>query len=184
MSCAVPRLRNQTPRSFRVWRRSEEGKGYRRQMFRAYGRFYGYPDCCVESFVTQPASMRTTEQTSVARHYGFGFVPCPDHAHQVARGAVTYRALIKNESRGVRAPLVRSPTGLLHYIRCRHVRRFLDKWHGDHNTALPEAKAGQERMCQDCRPGAKLAILKHQLYCQDRCLENILSRRGPVAPLK
>ena len=71
------------------------------------GKFYGYPDCCIDSFLsgaTTPLELkrvrqRTQDQQKVAQQ---GFIPCEDHAKQILQGEIKIEDLIlatRKESR-------------------------------------------------------------------------------------
>jgi hypothetical protein len=56
------------------------------------GKYYGYPVCCIKSFLT---TFEITEaQESV--HEGHGFLPCPECSQKILEGKATLESLITN----------------------------------------------------------------------------------------
>jgi hypothetical protein len=58
-----------------------------------YGRYLGYPDCCIEAFgdVAIPFILRP----EISRQASFeGFLPCPSCAKKLLAGDITYNELI------------------------------------------------------------------------------------------
>lgn len=58
-----------------------------------YGRYYGYPTCCIKHFCRHLGSL-TWHQSRV--HNGYGFIPCPYHAKKIYHGEITIESLITN----------------------------------------------------------------------------------------
>ena len=56
------------------------------------GKFYGYPECCIDSFILD--IKRTRNQRYV--HKGLGFIPCNNCATKIMNGENTLEQLIKN----------------------------------------------------------------------------------------
>lgn len=59
-----------------------------------YGRYFGYPECCIRSFVRGPifASDRNPVQLKASNHTGF--IPCVKHSKQVVSGKIKLEDLI------------------------------------------------------------------------------------------
>jgi hypothetical protein len=60
------------------------------------GQYYGYPECCIEWFITRALTfpgMPPLTPAQAAAHGGRGFVPCPECAEKVT--AETIHTLIK-----------------------------------------------------------------------------------------
>lgn len=63
------------------------------------GKFYGYPDCCIDDFVGRIITEEfsdgmTKEQDQV--HQNLGFIPCHSCAVKIINGETTLEGLIKN----------------------------------------------------------------------------------------
>jgi len=60
------------------------------------GEFFGYPKCCVKSFVKYVTGKgkRTRIQSSTA--HPEGFVPCEPHAKRIHRGEINVKEIIQN----------------------------------------------------------------------------------------
>jgi hypothetical protein len=56
------------------------------------GKYYGYPKCCIDSFILD--IKRTRNQRYV--HKGLGFIPCNNCATKIMNGENTIEQLIKN----------------------------------------------------------------------------------------
>lgn len=73
-----------------------------------YGKFLGYPECCIEEFgdVAIPFlfRMEITKKASVN-----GFLPCPSCAQKLLDGKVSYEELI-NPNRRCSVPFKIKPT--------------------------------------------------------------------------
>lgn len=59
------------------------------EQWQHYGRYFGYPKCCVESFCYQT---RTRSQSHAGD--GSGFIPCKHHAKMINSGEITLNDLI------------------------------------------------------------------------------------------
>ena len=53
------------------------------------GRFYGYPECCIQAFVESFDKFpnHVTEEQEIASEYK-GFIPCIEHAKQILEGKI------------------------------------------------------------------------------------------------
>lgn len=51
--------------------------------FEEWGRYFGYPECCIKWFVEHAGTKLTTSQNAVHGHRGF--IPCPSCADKVTR---------------------------------------------------------------------------------------------------
>lgn len=67
---------------------------------REMGRIFGYPDCCIEEFISDGKIMnkkkkdvRNGAQIAIARDTD-GFVPCKMHAKMIFRGETTPEDLV------------------------------------------------------------------------------------------
>lgn len=70
------------------------------------GKKLGYPQCCIDAFCAQPpqvlqASKPTEDdklryKVSILNGKATGFIPCIDHAKQIASGKITLQSLIKD----------------------------------------------------------------------------------------
>jgi len=58
------------------------------------GKYYGYPQCCIDAFCNRIDLNLTPAQEQVLDNHGF--IPCHDHALMVVKGEVTLESLIKN----------------------------------------------------------------------------------------
>lgn len=59
------------------------------------GKYYGYPECCINSFTKRDVfDPLTKEQEAV--HKNKGFIPCPKCAKKVHNGSVSIEGLIKD----------------------------------------------------------------------------------------
>ena len=58
-----------------------------------YGKFYGFPTCCIQEFKEyfEEAKERTNEQRQACSN---GFVPCHEHSLQILSGTVKIEDLI------------------------------------------------------------------------------------------
>ena len=67
---------------------------------REYGRIFGYPECCIEEFISDQEILHTTgedvrneDQKDVARSTS-GFVPCKMHTQMIVSGQTTPELLV------------------------------------------------------------------------------------------
>lgn len=58
------------------------------------GKYYGYPECCTQSFNTIQVYERSLVQKSV--HKNTGFIPCHECAMKIVNNETTLEGLIKN----------------------------------------------------------------------------------------
>jgi hypothetical protein len=58
------------------------------------GKYYGYPQCCIDAFCNRLDLNLTPAQEQVLDNHGF--IPCHDHALMVIKGKVTLESLIEN----------------------------------------------------------------------------------------
>lgn len=58
------------------------------------GKYYGYPQCCIDAFCNRLDLNLTPAQEQVLDNHGF--IPCHDHALMVIKGEVTLESLIEN----------------------------------------------------------------------------------------
>ena len=69
------------------------------EALRKNGKYYGYPDCCIQSFI-DPISKNgrlpnATERTKAQQHTAkYGFIPCEVHAQQIQDKKITIEQLI------------------------------------------------------------------------------------------
>ncbi len=60
---------------------------------RDYGNYFGYPQCCIDSFLTK--KNRNKSQNKVKR-MGSGFVPCRKHASDILNRKIVFQDIIIN----------------------------------------------------------------------------------------
>jgi hypothetical protein len=67
-----------------------------------YGIAFGYPDCCINEFISDSARMtktgidpRNRKQIKIAREK-YGFVPCKHHTMLISQGKCTAEELVTN----------------------------------------------------------------------------------------
>ena len=58
------------------------------------GRYYGFPECCIESFMQTMGALGNPLGAEAGN--GTGFIPCPKHAQQVIDGDIKLEDLINN----------------------------------------------------------------------------------------
>jgi len=63
-----------------------------RRRYALLGEFYGYPKCCIDSFIDDTKRTRTQRYV----HKGLGFIPCNNCASKIMNGENTIEQLIKN----------------------------------------------------------------------------------------
>jgi len=63
-----------------------------RRRYALLGEFYGYPKCCIDSFIDDTKRTRTQRYL----HKGLGFIPCNNCASKIMNGENTIEQLIKN----------------------------------------------------------------------------------------
>lgn len=78
------------------------------------GQILGYPECCIREFGNQPPELlkRTKPTKDDKRRYKAGcingeftgFIPCLEHAKQIAQGKITLQSLIDYGKRDVFLP--------------------------------------------------------------------------------
>jgi hypothetical protein len=59
------------------------------------GRYYGYPECCIENFVNKVIFRKLSKEQEQV-HKNHGFIPCPECAKKVVEGITTLEGLIKD----------------------------------------------------------------------------------------
>lgn len=59
-----------------------------------YGRFLGYPDCCIKAFGDPVRVYFRSRPTVVQEQFRNGFLPCADCATKLADGSITHEELI------------------------------------------------------------------------------------------
>lgn len=60
--------------------------------FQMMGKYFGYPQCCIDEFCTSTA----WDDNQLKVSYGTGFKPCRAHAKQIAEGELKLNDLIKD----------------------------------------------------------------------------------------
>lgn len=63
------------------------------ERWKEQGKYYGYPQCCIDYFVN---NFPNVEDTPTYIHKGTGFIPCPYHQNQIIEKEATLGSLIKN----------------------------------------------------------------------------------------
>jgi len=70
---------------------------------RKYGKIFGYPECCIEEFISDmeinrlsndDSDVRNEEQIEIARST-WGFVPCKMHTQMIMEGKTTPEHLVR-----------------------------------------------------------------------------------------
>ncbi len=62
------------------------GKMTLEERWSAFGKFYGYPECCVEWFIKRKSLRLTKQQERI--HGGNGFIPCPSCAKKITEETI------------------------------------------------------------------------------------------------
>ena len=62
--------------------------------WRENGKYYGYPQCCIDAFCNREGFELTPAQEQVIDNHGF--IPCQKHALMIIKGKTTLKDLIKN----------------------------------------------------------------------------------------
>lgn len=62
--------------------------------FTAIGRYFGYPECCIEDFNSRENALTINEDQQKANSNGF--IPCPACSKEIVEGKVTIDELIKD----------------------------------------------------------------------------------------
>jgi hypothetical protein len=112
--------------------------------FTTTGRLYGYPECCINSFLDAVNELEATgecvnSRTAVQVKYSFqGFVPCNTHASYI--DLVGYDSMIKiiNKARQFKFPFP---------IDLQIIKELYDELNNQIEK-LPE-----ECVCEDCKNG-------------------------------
>lgn len=58
------------------------------------GRYFGYPECCIRSFIRGPLFACDRNPVQLVASNGTGFIPCVKHAKQVVSGKIKLKDLI------------------------------------------------------------------------------------------
>lgn len=61
--------------------------------YRTLGKFYGYPECCIEEFIQKPCP-HTNKQIEASRYTGF--IPCRKHADEILAGRHTLESILRH----------------------------------------------------------------------------------------
>ena len=84
---------------YTVYMTSEKFKEIRKEILTKKGRYYGYPECCIESYIVAYNQITynnplpiTKEQEGV--HLSTGFIPCQQHALKILSGKIHLEDLI------------------------------------------------------------------------------------------
>lgn len=64
------------------------------QQWRERGAYYGYPSCCVNSFVRRPFYKNYSEDE--IKYSAAGFIPCKKHLKMIKQGKIQIKDLIKD----------------------------------------------------------------------------------------
>ena len=60
------------------------------------GKYYGYPQCCIDQFVKETEKgIMSGKLRNIPSNYT-GFIPCDNHIEQIIRGVVKIEDLIQN----------------------------------------------------------------------------------------
>ncbi len=75
-----------------------------KRYWQAMGRFYGYPQCCIDSFCNRTEFLKKgCIQFRAAK--GHGFIPCLECARKVLRGETSLADLVINRSAQTAFPI-------------------------------------------------------------------------------
>jgi hypothetical protein len=58
------------------------------------GKYFGYPQCCIDEFCNRDSLELSVEQESVIDNHGF--IPCQEHSVMILQGKTTLKDLITN----------------------------------------------------------------------------------------
>jgi hypothetical protein len=64
------------------------------QQVKLAGKFYGYPQCCINSFMAHYTGKYHRTSSQLLVHNGCGFIPCHDCATKIIMGETTLEQLI------------------------------------------------------------------------------------------
>lgn len=67
--------------------------------FRALGRHYGYPECCIRAFIRRMEAIDAGHDPGPPRVAVQGFVPCPAHAELILAGSSRRAVTIEDSAR-------------------------------------------------------------------------------------
>ena len=68
-----------------------------REINETYGKFNGYPDCCINSFyITSLKEYKRPTANQITASNQTGFIPCQDCSLLVISGNIKLKELIKN----------------------------------------------------------------------------------------
>ena len=65
-----------------------------KESMKQLGIFYGYPECCIESFLKVRPNERTRDQRRAHKYNGF--IPCHNCSVKITNGDITLEDLITN----------------------------------------------------------------------------------------
>lgn len=65
---------------------------------RAVGKYYGYPECCIEFFMTIMVNRELGKKAQINRMVSndTGFIPCTNHARQILKKKMTLEDILQN----------------------------------------------------------------------------------------
>jgi len=63
-------------------------------MWKNKGKYYGYPDCCINDFVERNFDEGLSAEQE--KTYNHGFIPCQKCAERILKGETTLELLITN----------------------------------------------------------------------------------------
>ena len=65
---------------------------------RAIGKYYGYPECCIEFFMTIMVNKEFGKKAQINRKVSndTGFIPCTKHAEQILEKKITLENILYN----------------------------------------------------------------------------------------
>ena len=64
------------------------------EFWKQNGKYFGYPQCCIDAFCNRVGVELTPEQNSVIDNHGF--IPCQHHAIMILQKRTTLKELISN----------------------------------------------------------------------------------------
>ena len=64
--------------------------------FRDFGEYYGYPKCCIESFIYNVVTNKPPSRTQKKASGRTGFIPCSYCSWKIKTNKVTLTGLISN----------------------------------------------------------------------------------------
>lgn len=77
--------------------RAREGAPSIEEHWQRMGKRYGYPQCCIDSFINESSPEARTENQKLVSLLQTGFIPCEHHANLLVKGEISLISLISHE---------------------------------------------------------------------------------------